>query len=132
MTAAGHPRRLLTIAHSYCVALNRRLAHEMARAGGAQWEVTAVAPRFFHGDLRPVPLEAQPGELCRVAAIDVHLSRIAQLFFYGRALRAVMREPWDLVHCWEEPYVVAGGQVARWSPAASKLVFYTFQNIAKR
>ena len=81
--AAQHPRRLLTIAHSYCVALNRRLAHEMARAGGEQWEVTAVAPRFFHGDLRPVPLEPQPGELCRVAAIDVHLSRITQLFFYG-------------------------------------------------
>ncbi|MFZ1122620.1 MAG: hypothetical protein WAN81_20535, partial [Candidatus Binataceae bacterium] len=129
--AVQHPRRLLTIAHSYCVALNRRLAHEMARAGGAQWEVTAVAPRFFHGDLRPIPLEPQPGELCRVAAIDVHLSRIPQLFFYGLGLRAVMHERWDLVHCWEEPYVIAGGQVARWSPAASKVVFYTFQNIAK-
>jgi phosphatidyl-myo-inositol dimannoside synthase len=95
-------------------------------------EVTVVAPRFFHGDLRPIPLEPQPGELCRVAAIDVHLSRIAQLFFYGPALRAVMRERWDLVHCWEEPYVIAGGQVALLSPATSKLVFYTFQNIAKR
>ena len=63
--AAQHPRRLLTIAHSYCVALNRRLAHEMARAGGEQWEVTAVAPRFFHGDLRPIPLEPQPGGLPR-------------------------------------------------------------------
>src|SRR5271156_6635948 len=130
--AVQHPRRLLTIAHSYCVALNRRLAHEMARAGGEQWEVTAVAPRFFHGDLRPIPLEPQPGELCRVAAINVHLSRVPQLFFYGFGLRAVMRERWDLVHCWEEPYVIAGGQVALLSPAASKLVFYTFQNIAKR
>ena len=130
--AVQHPHRLLTIGHSYCVALNRRLAHEMARAGGEEWEITAVAPRFFHGDLRPIPFEPQPGELCRVAAINVHLSRIAQLFFYGLALRAVMRERWDLVHCWEEPYVIAGGQVARWSPTASKLVFYTFQNIAKR
>ena len=129
--AAQHPRRLLTIAHSFCVGLNRRLAHEIARAGGEQWEVTAVAPRFFHGDLRPIPLEAQPGELCRVVAVNVHLSRVAQLFFYGLGFRAVMRERWDLVHCWEEPYVVAGGQVALLSPAASKLVFYTFQNIAK-
>ncbi len=129
--APQHPRRLLTIAHSYCVALNRRLAHEIARAGGEQWQVTAVAPRFFHGDLRPIPLEPQPGELCRVAAVDVHLSRIAQLFFYGRGLRTVMRERWDLVHCWEEPYAIAGGQVALFSPAVSKLVFYTFQNIAK-
>ncbi len=125
-------RRLLTIAHSYCVALNRRLAHELARAGGDRWEVTAVAPRFFHGDLRPIPLEPQAGELCRVSAIDVHLSRSPQLFFYGRGLRALMRERWDAVHCWEEPYVVAGGQVARWSPRDAKLVFYTFQNIAKR
>jgi glycosyltransferase involved in cell wall biosynthesis len=130
--AIQNPRRLLTIGHSYCVALNRRLAHEMARAGGDRWEVTAVAPRFFHGDLRPIPLEPLAGELCRVVPVDVHLSRIGQLFFYGRGLRSVMRERWDLVHCWEEPYVIAGGQVARSSPAASKLVFYTFQNIAKR
>jgi len=130
--AAQRPRRLLTIAHSYCVALNRRLAHEMARAGGERWEVTAVAPRFFHGDLRPIPLEPQPGELCRVAALDVHLSRVAQLFFYGFGLRTIMRERWDVVHCWEEPYVIAGGQVALLSPAASKLVFFTAQNIAKR
>jgi glycosyltransferase involved in cell wall biosynthesis len=130
--AVQHPRRLLTIAHSYCVALNRRLAHEMARAGGERWEVTAVAPRFFHGDLRPIPLEPQPGELCRVAAINVHLSRVPQLFFYGMGLRAVMRERWDFVHCWQEPYVIAGGQVAWWSPPRIPLVFFTAQNIAKR
>ena len=29
-----------------------------------------------------------------------------------------MRERWDVVHCWEEPYVIAGGQVALLSPAA--------------
>ena len=50
-------RRLLTIGHSYCVAVNRRLAHEMAREGGEDWEVTAVAPEFFHGDLRPIRTE---------------------------------------------------------------------------
>jgi glycosyltransferase involved in cell wall biosynthesis len=128
----ARPRRLLTIAHSYCVALNRRLAHELARAGGDRWEVTAVAPKFFHGDLRPIPLEPQPGERCRLSPVDVHLSRSPQLFFYGRGLRTLMRERWDVVHCWEEPYVVAGGQVARWTPRDAKLVFYTFQNIAKR
>ena len=50
-------RRIFSIAHSYCVALNRRLAHEMARAGGPDWEITAVAPAFFHGDLRSIELE---------------------------------------------------------------------------
>jgi glycosyltransferase involved in cell wall biosynthesis len=126
------PRRLLTIAHSYCVALNRRLAHEMARAGDDEWEVTAFAPRFFHGDLRPIPVEPQPGELCRLVTVPAHLTRIAQLFFYGRKLRAVLRERWDFVHCWEEPYVVAGGQVAWWSAPAVPLAFFTAQNIAQR
>jgi len=132
MMAARHPRRLLTIAHSYCVALNRRLAHEMARAGGEEWEVTAVAPRFFHGDLRPIPLEPQHGELCHLVPIDTHLTRSPQLFFYGIGLRRLLRERWDLVHCWEEPFVIAGGQIAWWCPRAAKLVFYTFQNIAKK
>ena len=67
----------------------------MARVGGAQWEVTAVGC-VFHGDLRPIALGTRPGELCRVAVVDVHLSRTAQLFFYGRGLRAVSRERWDL------------------------------------
>jgi glycosyltransferase involved in cell wall biosynthesis len=57
---------------------------------------------------------------------------VAQLFFYGFELRKLMRAQWDLVHCWEEPYVIAGGQVARWCPRESKLVVCTFQNIAKR
>jgi glycosyltransferase involved in cell wall biosynthesis len=104
----------------------------MARAGQSEWEVTAVAPRYFHGDLRPIQLEAQPGELCRVVPIRVYLDRVAQLFFYGLELRKLMRAQWDLVHCWEEPYIIAGGQVARWCPAESKLVIYTLQNIAKR
>ena len=38
-------RRLLSIGHSYCVALNRRLPEEIARVAG--WDVTVVAPRFF-------------------------------------------------------------------------------------
>ena len=41
-------------------------------------------------------------------------------------------EKWDLVHCWEEPYIVAGGQVAWWTPRATPLVFWTAQNISKR
>ncbi len=130
--AATRPRRLLTVGHSYCVALNRRLAHEMARAAGDEWEVTAVAPRFFHGDLRPIAVEPQPGELCRLATVPAHLTGLPQLFFYGRGLHRLLCERWDLVHCWEEPYVVAGAQVARSCRPPAALVFYTFQNIAKR
>jgi glycosyltransferase involved in cell wall biosynthesis len=124
-------RRLLTIAHSYCVALNRRLANEMARVGAGEWEVTAVAPSFFHGDLRSVPLERIEGEACRVEAVPVRFSKRIHFMLYGRQLREIMREGWDVVHCWEEPFIFAGGQVARLVQPNTRLVYATFQNIPK-
>src|SRR5262249_7659100 len=51
---------------------------------------------------------------------------------YGRRLKQILREPWDLVHCWEEPYVLSGGQIAWWTPQRTALVYATFQNISKR
>lgn len=126
------PLRLLSVAHSYCVALNRRLAHEMARAGAGKWEVTAVAPTFFSGELRPIPLETLPGEACRLEAVPAYLSSHIHVMFYSRCLRQILAQPWDLVHCWEEPYVLAGGEVAWWTPRQTPVVFYSAQNIAKR
>jgi glycosyltransferase involved in cell wall biosynthesis len=125
-------KRLLTVAHSYVVGLNRRLAHEMAVQGRGRWEVTAIAPRQYAGDLRDVTFEPVPDEACRVESLPVHLDAIPQLMFYGRGLRAALRERWDVVHCWEEPYVAAGFQIARQSPPNARFVFATFQNIAKR
>lgn len=124
--------RVISIAHSYGVALNRRLADEMARQGGDRWEVTAVAPGFFHGDLRPVPLETQPGERCRLEAVPAYWTKRIHLMHYGRKLRQLLSEPWDLVHCWEEPFIVAGGQVGWWTPEQTPLVYATFQNLPKR
>ena len=125
-------RKLVSIAHSYCVALNRRLAHEMARVGQGRWEVTAVAPSFFQGDLRPVYLEDFPDEASLLRPVPAHFSKRIHLMLYGRGLQDILREPWDVVHCWEEPFILAGGQVARWMPKEASLVFATFQNIEKR
>jgi glycosyltransferase involved in cell wall biosynthesis len=50
---------------------------------------------------------------------------------YGRKLAELLREPWDLVHCWEEPYIAAAAQVLVNTPADVPVVFATFQNIAK-
>jgi glycosyltransferase involved in cell wall biosynthesis len=95
--------------------------------------VTAVAPQFFHGDLRPVTLEDFPGELCRLEGVPVHLSQRIHLMLYGRRLREIMRGvAWDVVHCWEEPFILAGGQVARWTPEGAALVYATFQNNRKK
>ena len=124
-------RQLLTIGHSYCVGLNRRLADEIARAGSPVWETAVVAPSFFQGDLRPVPLETFAGETSWLEPVDVHCSRFPQMFFYGIRLRELLHRRWDLIHCWEEPYVVAGWQVATWAPRQTPVVFFTFQNIRK-
>jgi len=124
-------RKLLSIGHSYVVTLNRRLANEMARVGRGKWEVTAVAPAFFQGDIGPLRLEPDPGEACRLEPVRTYLNRYNQVFFYGRHLQSLLRERWDLVHCWEEPYVFAGGQVARWTERGTPFVFWTAQNIPK-
>ena len=126
-------KRLLTIGHSYVVAANRRLAHEMALAGAGEWEVTAVAPERYPGDLRDVELEPIPGEACRVIPVPVRFARRPHLMRYGRALRTLLRgERWDVVHCWQEPYVLSAAQVARAAQADAALVYATFQNLAKR
>src|SRR5437660_5995053 len=124
-------RQLLSIGHSYCVALNRRLAHEMARIGAREWEVSAVAPTFFQGQLRPIPLEAFDGELCHLEPVSVHLSRYVHFMFYGGRLHEIIQHDWDLIHCWEEPYVLAGAQVAWWASPKAPLVYATAQNISK-
>ncbi|HEY8210646.1 MAG TPA: glycosyltransferase family 4 protein [Myxococcaceae bacterium] len=126
------PRRLLSLSHSYVVALNRRLAVELARAGGDAWEVTAVAPRFFHGDLRPIALEPDPGSSLEVVGLRAWGSRFKHAFVYGLELRDVLRRPCDVLHCWEEPFVLAGAQVAAWAPRSTRLVYATYQNIPKR
>jgi phosphatidyl-myo-inositol dimannoside synthase len=130
----NRPRRLLSIGHSYVVTMNRRLAHELAKAGGDSWEVTAAAPTYFAGsnDLRPVSLEASDAEPCRLVPLRAHLTSRVHVFFYGWRLRSLLKEPWDLIHCWEEPYILVGGQVAWWSRPGTPLVYRTAQSLNKR
>jgi glycosyltransferase involved in cell wall biosynthesis len=129
---AFRPKTLVTIGHSYCVALNRRLAHEMARVGDGRWAVTVVAPSLFQGDLGPIALQPPRGEACSLEAVPVHFKRSPHLFLYGKRLREILRFPWDVVHCWEEPYVFAGAQIAWLKDPRSAFVFWSYQNIAKR
>jgi glycosyltransferase involved in cell wall biosynthesis len=125
-------RRLLTIGHSYVVALNRRLAHEMAIHGRGRWEVTAAAPASFAGDLRRIALEPIEHEACRVVPLPMAFVAVPHLMFYGRGTHSLLRERWDVIHCWEEPYVAAAYQIARAAAPDVRFVFATFQNIAKR
>jgi glycosyltransferase involved in cell wall biosynthesis len=125
-------KRLLTIGHSYVVGLNRRLAHEFARMGVGRWEVVAAAPTFVHGDLRPISLEAVPNEACRLEPVSAYLTKRIHVMFYGRRVRSLLADRWDVVHAWEEPYILPGYQLAQWTRRPSKFVFYTYQNLSKR
>lgn len=126
----SRPRQLLTLGHSYVVGTNRRLARAMAHAGAGAWEVTAAAPATFPGDLGPITLQPEPGE--RVVPVTVSGAGRIHTMRYGPELRALLRQEWDVVHCWEEPFIVAGAQVAAWTPRGARLVFATFQNLPKR
>jgi glycosyltransferase involved in cell wall biosynthesis len=127
---AGRRKRLLTISHSYCVSLNRRLPQELARTG--DWEVTAVGPSRFRGDFGWHVLERGADEPCEVVPLPVRFSRPVHVMRYGRDLAPLLARPWDLVHCWEEPYVASTAQIARLLAPGVPLVCATFQNIDKR
>lgn len=104
----------------------------MARAGSGQWEVTAAAPARLRGDLRVIDLEPITGEACALIPLDVRFGSHPHFRIYGRGLRRLLRQRWDVVHCWEEPYVVAAAQIARGIERNACFVPATFQNIAKR
>ena len=124
-------KRLLTIGHSYVVGANRQLAHHLALAGTGAWEVTAVAPAEFRGDLRRIRAEPIAGEASTLRTVPVHLDRVPHLMSYGGNVREILAGTWDLVHCWEEPYTRSAAQVARAAAPSAKLVVASFQNISK-
>ena len=110
--------------------MNRRLADEMARQGDGRWSVTAGAPATYKGDFGSIELERRDDEACDVVALPVHFDRSPHLLMYG-GLPALMKQSWDVVHCWEEPYVMAAAQIAGAAPRNATFVFSTFQNLAK-
>ena len=124
-------RRLLTIGHSYVVTENRRLAHEMGVQGRGRWDVVAIAPDRFRGDLGSIAARAAEGEALELRTVPVRFDRSAHLMRYA-GLRSAMTGSWDVIHVWEEPYVAAGAQIASAAPPSAKVVFATFQNISKR
>lgn len=122
--------RILTVGHSYVVAMNRRLPREWALAGH---DVTVAAPAFYHADLRPMACEPGENEGFELQRIPVRFTKRVHLFRYGRALKRLLAAGrFDVVHAWAEPYIYSGYQVARWTPRTSSLVYSTFQNLPKR
>jgi glycosyltransferase involved in cell wall biosynthesis len=123
-------KKLLTIGHSYVISQNRCLAHELARLGAGRWEVTVAAPRWLPGEMHPAALVVAPDEPCGVVPLAMRIGRHPHLRFFS-GLRRLLRRDWDLVHIWQEPYVLAAAQVALASPRSARVVPVTFQNISK-
>ncbi len=125
-------KRLLSIGHSYVVNLNRRLVNEMARLGRDEWEITTVSPDFLHGDLRPLTFTKDEQDICQIEAIPVYFSQRIHFMAYSWRLKEILNtDYWDLVHCWQEPYIFSGAQVAFWKPDRTPLVYFTAQNDSK-
>jgi glycosyltransferase involved in cell wall biosynthesis len=102
----------------------------MAVAGRGHWSVTAAAPVNYPGDLRPIALERFDGEESALVGLGTRVARVPHLMLY-RGLKRLLDQPWDLIHCWEEPYVASSIQIAERAAAEARFVFATFQNIAK-
>lgn len=128
-------RRLLTIGHSYVLGVNRRLATELQRQSGGRWEVTVVTPERFIGknDLRPQVFEADADEPTTVVPLPARLTDRVHFFWYGGGLRRLVKEGgFDLIHAWEEPYILAGWQIARAARGVAPLVYRSAQSLPKR
>lgn len=126
-----NPRRVVTIGHSYCVGRNRELAEALHVAGQERWRVMVVAPETFPADFGPVTTQRAPHERVDLRTLPVHRAGHIHVMTYGRALRSLLDDAWDVVHCWEEPYILAAAQIARACRPSSALVYATFQNINK-
>jgi len=128
------PLRILEIGHSYAVRLNRSIPAAEARLGGV--ELTVAAPAFFHGDLRPLTLEGEPGPSpYRLVSLPTRLSRWIHIFWYDwRALTTLVRDGrFDVVYAWQEPYILAGYEIAQaLEKTPSRFIFRTAQSLVKR
>ncbi len=124
--------RVLTIGHSYVVALNQAVPAAIAKDPDV--DVTVAAPSFHYGDLRRLKLERTTHPDYAIVPLDAKLTRWNQLFWYDNgALRKLIRSgDFDVVHAWEEPYCVAGYQIARAvRKASARFMFRTAQSLVK-
>jgi glycosyltransferase involved in cell wall biosynthesis len=124
--------RLLSISHSYVVEMNRRVLEAIAREAVGRWDVVGVTPSSYHADYRWMRADpVDPAASFVLESVPITFSRSPHLFLYGRRIRDLLRDRFDVIHVWEEPYVLAAAQIAAWTPSSSALVFSSFQNIPK-
>ncbi len=124
------PLRIATIGHSYVVSLNRAVMDRVARHPGI--DLTVVAPEWYRGDFGPLSLQNSRDAPYQLTATRVGLSRHVHVFRYRDLSRQLAGQRFDILHAWEEPYILAGYQLARFARTTrTRFVFQTCQNLAK-
>lgn len=128
------PIKVLTIGHSYAIALNRSIVRELAK--DASFAITIVTPRVLDGNLRRVVCEPEgPRSRLEVIPIDASVTHYANLLEYdGAQLSQVMAQrEFDIVHAWIEPWTLSARQVvALLGRRTPRFCFWTYQNLAER
>jgi glycosyltransferase involved in cell wall biosynthesis len=129
-------RKLLAVGHSFIFRSNRRLAEAIQSASNGAWEVTVAAPTYYQGnprfgDLKPESLAIEAGEAVNVVGVPMAFTNRIHVALYGKRLKELMSSGFDAIHCWEEPFILSGGQMARWAPPDAMLTYFSFQNIQK-
>ncbi len=115
--------------------VNRSLPNQLEMQSEGAWEVTVVAPDQFIGknDIRPAVYERDAADVADICVVPAKLTNSFQFFFYQKNLRRFIKEgQFDLVHAWEEPYVLAGWQIARAARDLAPVVYRTAQSLPKR
>lgn len=124
--------RVLTIGHSYVVGLNQAVAAQTAKDPNI--DLTLAAPTYDYGDLRRLRLGRTEHPDYKIVPLNARLTRWKHIFWYERKRLSelIANGNFDIVHNWEEPYTVAGYQIANiTSKAGITQFFWTAQNLVK-
>jgi glycosyltransferase involved in cell wall biosynthesis len=126
------PIRVLSVGHSYVVAMNRAILRELAK--DPRFEVTVGAPRYFKGSLRGIELEPEPeGSKIHLVPLRAHWTHQMHLFAYDHFdLKKLFKNDFDCAHFWEEPYIFSGYQLGRMAKKRKlPFLFRTAQSLVK-
>ena len=90
--------RVLSVGHSYVVAMNRAILRELAE--DPAFDVTVGAPALFKGSLRTIEMEPEPpGSKLKVVPVRAHLTRRMHIFTYNHFdLRRLFQQGFDCAH----------------------------------
>lgn len=123
--------KVLSIGHSYVVASNRRFMEKIGEQD--EFEVTIVAPKFMRAALNDTYAEKNTSPKTSLILLNAFFTKWIHIFFYMGLGRIIKKGSYDIIHLWEEPYILSGYQIARLAKKANiPLIFSTYQNNNKK